>query len=113
MSDNLYNLALDLRERLRFMQEIGVDSLSVELSEQASQPAVPIIQTNLVAVLPNPSDLPVKTAVPEPTKERRAAGSRLAALPSLSSRPLPVRPKVEPVEKIDPSPRPGAAAGPI
>ena len=94
MSDNLYNLVLDVRERLRFMSEIGIDTMSVELSERTEAIIAQHIP-KLTETISNSSDLPVSKTVSEPQKARRPAGSRLAELPSLSARPLPVRPNTE------------------
>jgi uracil-DNA glycosylase len=92
MSDDLYNLALDIRERVRYLHEIGVDSMGVELADLKTDKAV-VTET---------SHQPPIIAIPvQPAKKERPAGSRLAELPSLSQR------SVMPSARISPSGKPG------
>lgn len=77
MSDDIYNLALDIRERVRYLHEIGVDSIDVELSDFKTDAGRGPEILKL-----GPNSIPVQQ---EPKKER-PAGSRLAELPSLSGR---------------------------
>ncbi len=97
MSDNLYNLALDIRERARYLHEIGVDSMGVELSKVTElKPDAAVI--NVSASPDHPSrlaEIPISLPIPQPEKSKRPAGSRLAELPSLSQRPM-VRPNAAP-----------------
>ncbi len=83
MSDDIYKLAIDLRERVRYLNEIGVDSVS----ENVVRPVVPYE----VRSLP-PVDIPNLVPSVDSEKLRRPPGSRLAELPSLSQRKMPVRP---------------------
>ncbi|CAN5147687.1 hypothetical protein BH20ACI2_BH20ACI2_28330 [soil metagenome] len=92
MSDSLYNLTLDIRERARYLQEIGVDSVSVELPELKEKEMAAFDHRSAIEKPSHPIEIPVLVTVPQPAKERRPAGSRLAELPSLSQRPVPVRP---------------------
>ena len=85
MSDDLHKLALDIGERLRYLQEIGVDSMNVELSERSMPAVVQDVQSVAVQVAP-PPEMRVALPTSEPQAERRPAGSRLASLPSLSNR---------------------------
>src|SRR5688572_23981378 len=84
MSDELHKLALDVRERIRYLSEIGVDSMSVDLPEI-------VVGAAVEQEVPRASLQPAPPAVrdtrdAEPKKERPKPGSRLAALPSLSNR---------------------------
>jgi uracil-DNA glycosylase family 4 len=95
MSDNLYNLTLDIRERVRYLQELGVDSVGVDLPGRTS--AAVVRTAPKVAETPTPpaSTPPIMSTAAVPPKERRRPGSRLKDLPSLSERPLGARPRRE------------------
>ncbi|HEV7701443.1 MAG TPA: uracil-DNA glycosylase [Pyrinomonadaceae bacterium] len=81
-------LIADIRERVLYMQELGVDSLSVSLSESlpitASQPEQRPPSTDPISNLR--SEIPNIPAVEARTTTERPAGSRLAELPSLKAR---------------------------
>ena len=82
MNEDLQDLILDIRERVRYLSELGVDSMSVELTSTVEPGEVR-------AASPPPQDVPqVRRQLPEPetNAERSKPGSRLASLPSLSSR---------------------------
>ncbi len=89
MSDSLYNLTLDVRERVRYLQEIGIDSVSVELPEPQEKEIS--LRDNRKTLVEPPHNIPVSVIPSQPAKERRPAGSRLAGLPSLSQRPVRVQ----------------------
>ena len=94
----------DLREHLLYMQELGVERLAVELPEQllsadnADVPPFDVAPRVLVERSPEPvieryvpPELPkVERPVESPSTPRTPGGSRISALPSLSSRkPMP------------------------
>ena len=90
-------LAADVRERVRYIQELGVTSIKVKLREttiETQEIAKPSIRPTVQ--VPN-----LKSGVPK-TAVERPAGSRLASLPSLSNRKsMPFFDKYNPQEKAD------------
>lgn len=100
MSDSRYNLALDIREHLRYLDEIGVDSLSVELTEDAIE--LPVAAEMRPAAGRPAAALPkITPPARRPEPDRRPAGSRLAELPSLTERPI--RPGAERPQRAEES----------
>ncbi|MEQ1644083.1 MAG: uracil-DNA glycosylase, partial [Pyrinomonadaceae bacterium] len=89
MSNDINELMADVREQVLYMQELGVTGLDAELALQTAAPAREVLRS--VAASPEIPNLRSeisdrKPEVPKPV-ERPVAGSRLASLPSLSSRP--------------------------
>jgi uracil-DNA glycosylase len=82
-------LIADVRERILFMQEIGVTDMNVDLTKldavvsgvPAIQAAVPTETARDLRATP-PPPIPLQTETPK-AKPARTAGSRLASLPSL------------------------------
>ena len=93
MSDDIHKLALDVRERLRFYAELGVEGLNVKLSERSEErPVILAARPSPARTAPPPIAVPAAPAEPKP-----APGSRLSSLPSLSKRPVaPKRGSAEP-----------------
>ena len=77
-------LIADVREQVLFLQELGVEAFDVNLAETVHSGKL-IVESSVTpkAVIPNVAVAPPKPANPKP------AGSRLAALPSLSKRVAP------------------------
>ncbi len=89
MSDELTDLVADVRERVLFMQELGVTDVNVDLSVLSApdlgvvaKPAADIprapMPENLRSEIPD-----LKIEIPDKKVERPKAGSRLSSLPSL------------------------------
>jgi DNA polymerase len=91
MSNGLAELILDIKEQILFMQELGVDSLDVELPEIVAQS----VALHQVKQEPKfvPPDVPVAVSQLKPVERRGEAGSRLSALPSLKKRTSTPPPK--------------------
>ncbi|MGB7203239.1 MAG: uracil-DNA glycosylase [Pyrinomonadaceae bacterium] len=90
-------LAADVRERVLYMQELGVTSMKVKLPETT-------IETQEIAKPPIRPAVQVPNLKSEISKTvaERPAGSRLASLPSLSNRKsMPFFDKYNPQEKAD------------
>lgn len=103
MNEDLHKLTIDIRERLRFLSEIGVDSMNVKLSEAVPMTDPHEFRSTAPASVPA-ADAPVKTPAAEPRPERLKPGSRLASLPTLSSRKtIPFFDKYNPAETETPS----------
>jgi DNA polymerase len=99
MSDpNVSELIADIREQILFLQELGVDSLAVELPEPGRQiasvdsdkwvvdsPATPTRSVSFEKA-PPPENIQLPRRGTETAKK---GGSRIATLPSLKSRTLP------------------------
>jgi len=94
MKTDLAELIADVKEQVLYLEELGVESFDVKLSDHIS----PDLKTELI----EPSMKPVSHAISDlrseisnvPTPEVRSPGaSRLASLPSLAKRPTaaPVR----------------------
>jgi len=87
MSNEINQLIADVREQVLYMQELGVTTLDAELTTAA--PARETLRS--VALSPEIPNLRSEISDRKPLiteqVERPAAGSRLASLPSLSSRP--------------------------
>lgn len=114
-SQEIAELIADLKERVLFLQELGVDSLEGDL------PAVSFSSVDSDRLIVNSSRAVVSRAVPCVSEARppayaggsdlrltadRPAGSRLASLPSLSKRVPNPQLAVAPVSKIeDPEPK--------
>ena len=93
-------LAADVRERARYLRELGVASINVEIREAVVGPAnVEKATPRAAAQIPN-----VKSEISKTTVER-PAGSRLASLPSLQNRKsTPFFDKYNPHETGKPQP---------
>jgi DNA polymerase len=79
-STEITELIADVREQVRYLQELGVDSLNVEFDERSASAGLD------ASFLPQ---VAINTATPSPSQrlevpERPTPGSRLASLPSLS-----------------------------
>jgi len=88
-NQELTELIADAKEQVLYLQELGVDSYDVQLA--APPVERPVREGTDKAAAPPPaviSEAPPR-AVPVETPSRRPAGSRLAALPSLSKRKTP------------------------
>lgn len=80
-------LIADLREQILFLQELGVDGLSVDLPEpQISLSSVDKYKVNVSSSLAAKSALPAEISIPKTDSRPARTGSRLSALPSLGSR---------------------------
>jgi len=80
-------LIADLREQILFLQELGVDGLSVDLPEpQISPSSVDSYKINVGISPAGKSTPPAETIIPKTDSRHARAGSRLSALPSLGSR---------------------------
>ncbi len=93
-SYELIELIADIRERVKYMSEIGVTSLDVNLPEKVMSAGLP----REAASSPAPdqfqiSNRDLRTEILKPPEKRAAGQSRLASLPSLSKRnvSLPAR----------------------
>src|SRR5687768_7236026 len=84
MKNEVSDLVADIKEHVEYLQELGIDSLSVTLSEVKVSAA-----TADGIVMPfTPPDVP-EIAVPERIATKPSqSGSRLASLPSLTKRAL-------------------------
>ncbi len=86
---DLNELIADVREQVLYMQELGVKTLDAELTMPSAAPALEVLRS--VAKSPEIPNLrsEISDRKPEVRRpvERPAAGSRLASLPSLASRP--------------------------
>ncbi len=112
MSDDLYKLALDIRERVRYLNEIGVDSVNVKLSAiTISRPLEQSVQ-QANQEIPDLPQIDISIPVLQPEKERRPPGSRLAELPSLSQRLVPPKTNSAVPAPATP-PRPGVSAAAV
>ncbi len=76
----------DVREQILFLQEIGVESLDVKLTERVESDLRVEKKADAVAVEKIISNLKSEISKPETPKVRAAGESRLASLPSLSKR---------------------------
>lgn len=95
-------LAVDVRERVRFLRELGVPSIKVRLREAREAEKTKALnqaESSSRSAASQPMDL--KPEVPRKPADR-PAGSRLASLPSLSNRKsMPFFDKYNPQEKRD------------
>jgi len=83
MATEITELIADVREQVLYLKELGVDSLSVDLSENtvAADAMMPIARLHSAIAQPiQPNAEDVTTAI----RERAPTGSRLASLPKLS-----------------------------
>lgn len=84
-------LIADVKEQVLFMQELGVETLNVELQEHTAPPAQPRAAAaparSVDRALP-----PERPAVERTSAARTTAGSRLSTLPSLPKRKPSARP---------------------
>lgn len=93
-SKEIHELIADVREQVLYMQELGVETLKVDL------PDVSVVNERRILAASKPATETMRPAPPPRTiseprseisdkiDERPAAGSRLASLPSLSNRPV-------------------------
>lgn len=79
-NSEIVDLIADVRERLLYMQELGVESLGVSIS------ALPPKERSAEAISNLRSEIPNLPAVAIPAIMDRPAGSRLSELPSLKPR---------------------------
>ena len=88
MIDELKDLVADVREQVAYLQELGVETLDVKLSEAPSigatapQAKSTVATSSDVSVVKAP---PPKIEIESPPRKERA-GARLASLPSLKKR---------------------------
>ncbi|MDM7921675.1 MAG: uracil-DNA glycosylase, partial [Pyrinomonadaceae bacterium] len=100
-------LIADVREQVLYMQELGIDMLEVQLPEATVPDERPRIATpapvqefaKSVKTLP-PPDLQLPERAETKPREKRAPGSRIAALPSLAKRPAKTSPSYETAKSI-------------
>jgi DNA polymerase len=92
----LSNLIADIREQVLYFQELGVDSLAVDLP---SEPAAPIDPSPVAA-----RHIETRSSLKPPQEPavKRAPGSRLSSLPSLSGRPS-IDPSQNASDKVPPA----------
>ncbi|HEX6126062.1 MAG TPA: uracil-DNA glycosylase family protein [Pyrinomonadaceae bacterium] len=98
MSAELKELIADVKEQVRYLREIGVDSLVAELpeivvAEGAVETGTPRTKQAVTSVSPpRPgTSPPVPISIPTmepPDRKKPSAGTRLAKLPSLTKRPV-------------------------
>ena len=86
MIDNDLELVADIREQLIYLQELGVESLDVELSEVMMMGAVASVQVDHAAAPRLAEPPPVASRLVDSKRTERPAGSRLSELPTLSGR---------------------------
>ena len=91
MAEELNNVIADLRERLVYLRELGIEALGVDVDTTVNAPGEPLINRNRFISPPEMSSEAAQIFnVKEPSTERqpeaRPAGSRLAQLPSLKER---------------------------
>ncbi len=97
MGTEIANIIMDVREQVLYLQELGVESFDVKLSEMSVTPMVTtqVVQASWRAV-ENPDSRSeisnLRSEIKEPRVERPAAGSRLSSLPSLAKRPTSAAP---------------------
>jgi uracil-DNA glycosylase family 4 len=91
MATGITELIADVREQVLYLQELGIDTLNVEVSDKAVKS-----ETLKVGSLPEPAYSRRLCAAEIPVQEadRPPAGSRLASLPKLS---VPLVPHLPPV----------------
>ena len=98
-STEITELIADVREQVLYLQELGVDSLEVQISDKPAK-----IEALAVDSSTPPAYIPPLRAVEIPTqKPERPAGSRLAALPKLSVAPIPAAAKDKASVEIAPT----------
>lgn len=78
MTHQLTDLVADVKEQVKFLQELGVETLDARLSEVNPEPTA---AEKPVRELP-----PDNLEIAKPPPQRQGAGLRLASLPSLSKR---------------------------
>jgi uracil-DNA glycosylase len=83
MPSELSELIADVKEQVLYLQELGVESLAVDLPESVSQKSKVQSTKSQVSGIPAPI-----RAAPVKSFQSQTAGSRLASLPSLSSRTI-------------------------
>src|SRR5436190_23100168 len=92
-------LIADVREQVLYLQELGVDSLEVQISDKPVK-----IEALAVDDSTTPAYVPPLRAVEIPTqKPGRPVGSRLAALPKLNVPPIPTAAKDKASVEIAPT----------
>ncbi len=87
MPSELAELIADVKEQVLYLQELGVESLAVELPEAASPRSKVQSPKSQVSGIPAPI-----RAAPVKVSQSQTAGSRLSSLPSLSGRAAPALP---------------------
>jgi uracil-DNA glycosylase len=81
MPSELSELIADVKEQVLYLQELGVESLAVDLPESVAPKSKVQSPTSQVSSIP----APIRTAQVKPSGSQ-TQGSRLASLPSLSNR---------------------------
>ena len=104
MSDKLASLIADVREQVLYMQELGADTLEVDLA-RIEFPKSKVVES------PKPREVPMATPIVQNTAQRPATTreSRLSALPSLANRPS----KETPITAAPPMPATKKAEDPV
>ncbi len=85
MSSELSELIADVKEQVLYLQELGVESLAVDLPESVSPKSKVQRPNSQVSGIPAPI-----RAAPVKSSQSQTAGSRLASLPSLSNRTIAI-----------------------
>ncbi|CAN5404027.1 hypothetical protein BH10ACI3_BH10ACI3_07200 [soil metagenome] len=85
MSSELKDLILDVREQVLYLQELGVDTFDVQMSEREAA-AAPLAEIVTTGPEPRPYSPPPDIFAPKTPEPAKRGVSRLAQLPSLSKR---------------------------
>src|SRR4051812_41793228 len=86
-NDEIAQLYADIREQVRYLQELGVDSLNIDLQKLDLLPAA--LDKELADVRPAPPPAVIARPAPAQLKVKtRPFTSRLGSLPTLSDRPV-------------------------
>ena len=122
MSAELRELISDVKEQVKYLHELGVDSLAAELPDVRTElMSVETRTTETIPVAPLRSVAAPSLAIPspvieQPDRSKPKAGARLAKLPSLTKRsatPPPLTRDLEPTDgsKMSSEPAPATDSG--
>ena len=91
MPSELSELIADVKEQVLYLQELGVESLAVDMPEAAESPKSNVQSPkSLVSGVP----APIRTTPVKPSSNQ-TSGSRLSSLPSLSNRTAPAAIRID------------------
>jgi uracil-DNA glycosylase family 4 len=86
-NDEIAQLYVDIREQVRYLQELGVDSLNIDLKQLELLPASLDKELADIRLAPPPAVIP-RPAPAQLKVETKPFTSRLGSLPTLSDRPV-------------------------